>query len=75
MQFKDFNLNVFKDEDGAFSWRKTGTALTFFVFVYACIGYLHTHHFNELPISYMGIIGGVFALYFFRKRINNGSEK
>ena len=72
MKFKAFNLYVFKEPDGTFSWRKAGTALIFFVFAYACIGYLHTHNFDEFPVSYMGIIAGVFALYYFRKRINKG---
>lgn len=70
MEIKGFDLNAFRDADKTFSWRKAGTALIFFVFAYACLGFLHTHGFDELPPAYMGIIGGVFALYFFRKRID-----
>ena len=47
-----------------FSWRKTGTALSFLSFTYAVIGYCHAHKFAELPNSYLIIIGGVFAFYF-----------
>jgi len=51
-------------EDGEFSWRKAGTAICYFVFATACVGYLITHSFDELPQSYQYIIGGVFAFYF-----------
>lgn len=69
------NLYMFKESDGTFSWRKAGTALIFLAFTYAIIGWLHTHHFDELPPSYMFIIGGVFGLYFVRKSLNSRIEK
>lgn len=60
----------FKEKDGSFSWRKTGTALCFILFAYSVIGYLHTHKFNELPNSYQAIITMVFTFYFFKEVIN-----
>jgi len=60
---------VFSEPDGSWSWRKTGTAICFVVFATACIGYLITHSFDELPTSYQTIIGGVFVFYFGKKLI------
>ena len=51
-------------EEGGFSWRKCLTALTALTFVTACVGFLITHNFDELPGSYQGIIAGVFGFYF-----------
>jgi putative Mn2+ efflux pump MntP len=51
-------------EKSGFSWRKALTALTALTFVTACIGYLITNDFKELPGSYQAIIGGVFVFYF-----------
>ena len=56
-------------EDGEYSWRKTGAAICFLVFATACIGFLITHNFDELPTSYLGIIGGVFVFYFGKRMI------
>jgi uncharacterized membrane protein len=46
------------------SWRKALTALIGLIFATACIGYLITHNFEELPMTYNSIIGGVFLFYF-----------
>ena len=62
-----FFSHIFAEPDGSWSWRKTGTAICFLVFATACIGFLITHNFNELPKSYQGIIGGVFVFYFGKK--------
>ncbi len=51
-------------ENGEFSWRKAGTAICYMVFATACIGYLITHGFDELPKTYQGIITAVFISYF-----------
>ena len=56
--------------NGLFSWRKFGTASVFIVFAYACIGYLHANNFGELPMSYIGVIGGVFAFYFAKNTVD-----
>ena len=66
-------IHPFKEKDGTFSWRKTGTAICFTVFATACIGFLITHGFDELPKSYQGAIYGVFVFYF-GKRIIEGKK-
>jgi len=55
-------MEVFKDLNGVFSWRKGLTALVGFVFGFSCIGYLFG--LRPLPKSYLIIISGVFAFYF-----------
>jgi len=62
-------INPFTEQDGQFSWRKTGTAICFSVFATACIGFLITHGFDELPGSYQAIIGGVFVFYFGKRML------
>lgn len=70
------NLNIFRDRDGSFSWRKGGTALCFFLFTYSVMGYTIKHGFDELPNSYLIIIGMVFTFYFGKTAIDNiGSIK
>ena len=66
-------IHPFKEEDGSYSWRKTGTAICFAVFATSCIGFLITHSFDELPGSSQGIIGGVFVFYF-GKRLIEGKK-
>ncbi len=63
------NKHPFIDASGTFSWRKAGTAIIFFTFGYACIGYCHKHNFDELPMSYIGIIAGVFTFYFLKESV------
>ncbi len=63
-------INPFTEKDGTFSWRKTGTAICFSTFATACIGFLITHNFDELPGTYQGIIAGVFVFYFGKKLID-----
>lgn len=65
------NLNIFKESNGAFSWRKCGTALCFLLFSYCVIGYEIKHSFDELPDGYMYLIGMVFLFYFFKKPMEN----
>jgi ABC-type uncharacterized transport system permease subunit len=64
-----FDKHPFAESNGVFSWRKAGTAIVFFVFGYACIGYGHKHNFNELPMSYISIIAGVFTFYFLKETV------
>jgi len=67
--------NPFVESNGTWSWRKTGTALSFLSFTYAVIGYCHTHNFDELPTSYLAIIGGVFVFYFGKKVVEGINKK
>lgn len=64
-------LNIFKNSDGSFSFRKGGTALCFLLFAYSVIGFLHTHKFDELPAGYLGILFMVFTFYFGKDVIDN----
>lgn len=72
-------LSIFAEKSGIFSWRKAGTAIVFLIFAFACIGYGFKHNFDELPASYLSIISGVFAFYFFKDVINrlsiSGTDK
>jgi len=63
-------MNVFKENEN-YSWRKIMTGIVSVVFATACIGYLITHSFDELPGSYQGIIGGVFLFYFAKNAVRN----
>lgn len=70
--------NIFteiKDGIEVFSWRKAGTALNFIIFATACLGNLIKHDFNELPNSYLLIIGGVFAFYFGKRFFEDNKIK
>ncbi len=58
-------------EDGVFSWRKALTCNAAVIFTTACIGYLITHKFDELPTAYWAIIGGVFVFYFGKRMFEN----
>lgn len=62
-------------ENSGFSWRKAGTAICYFVFAVACIGYLIANKFGELPGSYQGIIAGVFAFYFLKEGVKRFGDK
>ena len=59
-----------QDPDGSFSWRKAGTGLCFLLFAFIVIGYCITHNFNELPSSYLVIIGMVFTFYFAKQPLS-----
>ena len=47
------------------------TAVTLGCYATAQIGYLITHHFDELPPSYWGINAGVFVFYFGKEAFRN----
>ena len=64
-------MTIFKEADGVYSWRKILTAIVALIFATACIGYLITHNFDELPVSYWGTIAGVFAFYFMKETLRN----
>jgi len=55
---------MFVETDGTWSWRKIMTASVLICFVVAVFGFLITHNFGELPMSYQAIIAGVFVFYF-----------
>jgi len=62
-------MNLFKEADGTYSWRKILTGLTGILFSFAVIGFLFG--LPELPPSYQAIVSGVFVFYFFKKAIGN----
>lgn len=67
---------LFTEPDGSFSWRKAGTGLIYLVFAFACVSYIAANGWKtELPASYMGIIAGVFAAYFLKKRLRGDAGK
>lgn len=61
-------MKIFYDLDGTFSLRKAGTALIFILYAYCVGGFCITHCFNEIPLSYQGIILMVFTFYFLKDR-------
>lgn len=68
-------MKVFKETNGEYSWRKILTAITAVVFAAACIGFLITHGFDELPGTYQGIIAGVFGFYFLKEPLRKLNVK
>lgn len=56
--------NPFLEGDSTWSWRKTGTAICYSVFGFACIGNQIASNFEELPSTYIGVLAGVFVFYF-----------
>lgn len=65
------SLNIFRESDGNFSWRKAGTALCFLLFAFCVVGHQLKNAFAELPDGYMVIISMVFVFYFFKEPISN----
>ena len=65
---------LFMEKQGI-SWRKALTALSGLTFATSCVGYLITHNFDELPVSYLSIIGGVFVFYFGKDFFRNKTIK
>ena len=55
---------LFCEINGEFSWRKAMTALTSIAFSVAVIGNQITNDFEEMPVSYLSVIAGVFVFYF-----------
>lgn len=75
-------MTLFK-ENGEYSWRKIMTAQASICFTAAVIGNLISTGFDELPQSYLFIIGGVFVFYFGKRAFetlrlmrttNNGND-
>lgn len=62
---------IFEEIDGTWSWRKIMTASVLICFVVAVLGFLITHNFGELPVSYQAIIAGVFGFYFYKRSIRS----
>jgi len=63
--------NILCDANGVFSWRKFLTAQSGALFATAVLWHLIKHNGDELPASYMIVIGGVFAFYFAKTAIEN----
>ena len=68
-------MNIFRESNGVFSWRKAGTALIFILFAYCVSGYCITHNWDEIPGTYQGIIAMVFFFYFAKEGIRNATIK
>jgi len=51
-------------EDSWFSWRKGITFIAAILIVAAISGYLIKHGFEELPTSYIVLLGSIVAFYF-----------
>jgi hypothetical protein len=62
---------MFSDANNEFSWRKIMTAGCLIVFMFAQIGYLVKHGFDELPTAYWAVDASVFGFYFLKKTIDN----
>lgn len=63
-------MKIFEDK-GEFSWRKIMTAGCLAVFLVAQVGFLISHHFDELPASYWSVNAGVFSFYFLKDILRN----
>lgn len=62
-------MNLFKENDGTYSWRKILTSIVALVFAFATLGFLFG--LPELPTSYQAIIAGVFTFYFMKQTLRN----
>lgn len=58
-------------EGNQYSWRKIMTAICLIIFAAAEVGFLVTHHFEELPPSYQAINAGIFGFYFTKTILRN----
>jgi uncharacterized membrane protein len=65
------DMNLFKETNGEYSWRKIMTASCVVIFLIASIGFLVKHNFDELPASYQAIVSGVFIFYFGKRFFEN----
>ena len=62
-------MNLFKENNGEFSWRKIMTAGALVCFMFSVVGFLFG--LPELPGSYQAIITGVFGFYFMKSFFRN----
>jgi hypothetical protein len=72
-------MNLFKEKNGEYSWRKILTALIGACYAISHVGHSIDTNFSELPMSYIAIDGAVIMFYFSKDLMRNikltGSEK
>ena len=76
----DFNSdcmpNVLKDRDGTYSVRKFGGYSAIVLTIYLIVSYTVAHGFKEeIPVSYVAIIGGIITFYFAKDSLRNIGNK
>lgn len=68
--------NVLKDRDGTYSVRKFGGYSAIILMIYLVVSYTIAHGFKEeIPNSYIVIIGVIIAFYFAKDSIRNIGSK
>lgn len=62
-------MNIFKEQNGEFSWRKALTCIAGFSFLFSVTMYIFGY--PEIPATYQGIITGVFGAYFLKDKLRS----
>jgi hypothetical protein len=66
-------MNLFKERDGTYSWRKILTGMACLVFSFSGIGV--QFGLPPLPAEYLIILSGIILSYFAKKRIGGPEVK
>ena len=69
-------VDFLKDRDGTYSVRKFGGYSAIVLVIYLVVSYTIAHDFKEeVPNSYMVVIGGIISFYFVKTGLRNLGAK